>query len=40
MLFGTVGDMEIGDLTFTIWDAAVPARPVGGVLFGSFAGGG
>ncbi len=24
--------MEIGDLTFTIWDAAVPALPVGGLL--------
>ncbi|MCY4510892.1 MAG: hypothetical protein OXG35_28620 [Acidobacteria bacterium] len=24
--------MEIGDLTLIIWDAAVPALPVGGVL--------
>ena len=30
VLFGTIGGMEIGDLTFTIWDAAVPALPVGG----------
>ena len=29
---GIVGGIEIGDLTFTIWDAAVPALPVGGVL--------
>ena len=32
VLFGTVDDVEIGDLTFTIWDAAVQALPVGGVL--------
>lgn len=32
VLFGTIDGMKIGDLTFTIWDAAVPALPVGGVL--------
>ena len=32
VLFGTIDGMEIGDLTFTIWDAAVPALPVGGAL--------
>ena len=32
VLFGSVGGMKIGELTFTIWDAAVPALPVGGVL--------
>ena len=36
VLFGSVGGMEIGELTFTIWDAAVPALPLGGVvLFGA-----
>ena len=29
---GSVGGMEIGELTFTIWDAAVPALPLGGVV--------
>ena len=32
VLFGSVGGMKIGELTFTIWDAAVPALPVGGAL--------
>jgi hypothetical protein len=32
VLFGTVDGIEIGDLTFTLWDASVPALPVGGVL--------
>ncbi len=32
VLFGSVGGMKIGDLTFTIWDAAVPALPVGGAF--------
>ena len=32
VLFGSVDGMEIGELSFTIWDAAVPALPVGGVL--------
>ena len=32
VLFGSVGGMEIGDLTFTIWDAAVPTLPLGGVV--------
>ena len=32
VLFGSVDGVEIGDLTFIIWDAAVPALPVGGAL--------
>ncbi len=28
VLIGTVDGMEIGTLTFTIWDVAVPALPV------------
>ena len=32
VLFGSVGGMEIGNLTFTIWDGAVPALPMGGVV--------
>ena len=31
VLFGSVGGTEMGELTFTIWDAAVPALPVGRV---------
>ncbi|MCY4508254.1 MAG: hypothetical protein OXG35_15055 [Acidobacteria bacterium] len=32
VLFGSVDGIEIGDLTFTIWDAAVPALPLSGVV--------
>ena len=32
VLFGSVDGVEIGELTFTIWDDAVPALPVGGAL--------
>ena len=28
VLVGSVGGMEVGSLTFTIWDAAVPALPL------------
>ena len=32
VLLGSVDGVEIGELTFIIWDAAVPALPVGGAL--------
>lgn len=35
VLLGSVDGVEIGELTFIIWDAAVPALPVGGVLLGA-----
>ena len=32
VLFGSVDGIEIGELTFIIWDATVPALPLGGAL--------
>ena len=32
VLLGSVDGVELGELTFIIWDAAVPALPVGGAL--------
>ena len=32
VLVGSVDGVEIGELTLHVWDAAVPALPLGGVL--------